>query len=63
MVAGLCKANLVAEIDEIRGETQLGYCTECDEQEKIRVISCFEGGHRGLEKGDVLSDAAGIKRL
>jgi hypothetical protein len=52
MVTSFGEANLVAEVDEIRSETELSHTAECDEQEKVRVISRFEGGHRGGERGD-----------
>lgn len=50
MVTSLGKTNLVAEIDKVRSETKLSRSAESDEQEKIRVISRLEGGHRGGEK-------------
>lgn len=47
MITSISEANLVAEIDEVGSETKFGQGAEGDEQEKIRVISRFEGGHIG----------------
>lgn len=49
MVATLVEANLVANVDEIGSEAKLGHGAEGDEQEKIWVVSRFEGGHSGGE--------------
>lgn len=50
MITSFGKTNLVAEIDEVRSETELSDGAERDEQEKIRMISRLEGGHRGGEE-------------
>jgi hypothetical protein len=50
MVASLSEANLVAEVDEVRGETKLSDSAEGDEQEQIRVISRLEGRHCGGDR-------------
>lgn len=64
MITGFGKTNLVAEIDEVRSETELSDSAERDEQKKIRMISRLEGGHRGGgRKSEVLSYVAGMKSL
>jgi len=47
MVTRLSKTNLIANVDEIGSETELGHGAEGDEQEKIWMISRLEGGHLG----------------
>lgn len=54
MIASFGEANLVAEVYEVRAETKLGRGAECDEDEKVRVISRLEGRHCGGKEGRYL---------
>jgi len=51
MVSSFSEANLIANVDEVGSEPKLSHGAEGDEQEKIWVISRFEGGHLGEERG------------
>jgi len=53
MVTRFNEADLIANVDEVGGETKLSHGAEGDEQEKVWVISCLEGGHLGEEEGTV----------
>ena len=54
MIASLGEANLIANVDEVGSETKLSHGTEGDEHEKIWMVSRFEGGHLGGERGRFL---------
>ena len=45
MVTRFDEANLIAKVNEVGSETELSHGAEGDEEEKIWVISRFEGCH------------------
>jgi len=50
MVTSPYEANLIANVDEVGSEAQLGHGAKGDEEEKIWVVSRLERSHLGGER-------------